>query len=216
MAMTLYNNDLSPFTARVRMQIRAKGLEGEIAIKPPPAEGYKDIIFTARVPGLDTGTGFRLPESEVIVEYIEDRFPARSLRGEGPEGAAKVRLVARIVDVYFQSGLGILFGQFAADPRDPKLVAEGIGKIEEALGYLEALIEGPAYAFENRVTLADCVLIAPLFFSGVAAPAFGADVFAGAPKVKAYFDALVANDAAAAKTVGEIGAALAAFQAARR
>jgi glutathione S-transferase len=77
------------------------------------------------------------------------------------------------------------------------------------------LIEGPRYAFENRVTLADCVLIAPLFFSTVAAPAFGADVLSKAPKVKAYYEALAANEPSAAKTVAEIGAALAAFQASR-
>jgi hypothetical protein len=36
-----------------------------------------------------------------------------------------------------------------------------------------------------------------------------------APKVKAYYEALAANEPSAAKTVAEIGAALAAFQASR-
>lgn len=217
MSMTLYNNDLSPFTARVRMQIRAKALENEIRITPrPEGDAYLKIVPTGRVPALDTGMGFVLPESETIVEFIEDAFPERSLRGHTALGKAKVRLLARYADVYLQAGLAPLFNQFSANPRDPAEVKRGIDAVTQALGYIEGVIEGPLFALENRLTTADCTLLAPLFFCNIVGGAFGADVFKNAPKTKAYFETITRDNAAAQQTAGEIGAAVAAFTSQQR
>ncbi len=217
MAMTLYNNDLSPYTARVRMQIHAKGLENEIRIAPrPEGDAYLKIAPTGRVPCLETGMGFNLPESDTIAEFIEDAFPERSLRGHSALGKAKVRLIARYVDTYLQPGMAPLFGQFAANPRDPAIVKQGIEATAQGLEYVEGVIEGPLFALENRLTTADCALIAPLFFANIIGPAFGQDVFKNAPKTKAYFQTISADNSSAQKTVGELAAAVAAFQASQR
>lgn len=217
MAMTLYNNDLSPFTARVRMQIHAKGLENEIRITPrPEGDAYLKINPTGRVPALDTGMGFVLPESDTILEFIEDAFPERSLRGHSALGKAKVRLLARYADVYLIPGLTPLFNQFSANPRDPAEVKRGLDAVTQALGYIEGVIEGPLFALENRLTTADCTLIAPLFFCNIIGPAFGADVYKNAPKTKAYFQTIASDNSSAQRTVGELSAAVAAFQAAQR
>jgi glutathione S-transferase len=50
-----------------------------------------------RVPILDDG--FLLPESDVIMEYLEERYPARPLLPQDPAGRARARLaVARFDD----------------------------------------------------------------------------------------------------------------------
>lgn len=217
MAMILYNNDLSPFTARVRMQIRAKGLENDIRIAPrPEGDAYLKINPTGRVPALDTGMGFVLPESDTIVEFIEDAFPERSLRGHTALGKAKVRLLARFADIYLTAGLTPLFNQFSANPRDPAEVKRGVDAVTQALGYIEGVIEGPLFALENRLTTADCTLIAPLFFCNIIGPAFGADVFRAAPKTRSYYEAITRDNEAARQTVAELGAAVAAFTAQQR
>ena len=36
MGMTLYQADLSPYAARVRIQLRAKGIEDEVKLELPP------------------------------------------------------------------------------------------------------------------------------------------------------------------------------------
>ena len=127
MPMKLYNADLSPFTGRVRLQIRAKGLENEIQIVPrPEPDLYKVISPTGKIPCLDTGLGFHLPESETICEFIEDSFPEPSLRGAGALGAARVRLFARLVDLYLLAGMNLLFGQFTANPRDTADYPDGV------------------------------------------------------------------------------------------
>jgi glutathione S-transferase len=210
--MKLYNADLSPFTSRVRIQIRAKGLESQIAISQrPEGDAYKAINPTGRVPSLDTGLGFVLPESETIAEYIEDNFPEPSLRGLTALSKAKVRLMSRIVDLYLMGGLQILFGQIQA--RDAAKIEEGLAKLSEGLGYVERYLEGPRYAIDNRLTLADCALAPALFFTNVIPSLFSKPPFLGFDKAKAYFEKL-SEDTYVAPVLGEMGAALRARQAA--
>ena len=83
-AMKLYEASLSPFAARCRIQIYAKGLSVEIA--PPPgglgSDEFRRVNPIGKVPVLDLGAGVVLPESEVICEYLEDAHPdaARCVR----------------------------------------------------------------------------------------------------------------------------------------
>ena len=110
MPLTLINANLSPYTTRNRIQIRAKGLENEIALAPRmELDAYKLIAPTGRIPCLDTGHGFHIIESETIAEYIEDVFPDLSLRGKDALSRAKVRLFSRLLDIYYLAGINILF-----------------------------------------------------------------------------------------------------------
>src|SRR5262252_6571413 len=101
MTMKLYSWDLSPYSARVRMQIYAKGLT-DIAIEPPPTYGtpkfYEDHPI-GRVPLLEID-GEAIPESDVIAAYLEEVYPEPSLLGATPWENARVRALARIGDIY--------------------------------------------------------------------------------------------------------------------
>lgn len=210
--MTLYNADLSPFTTRVRIQIRAKGLENDIAIvSRPDGDGYKAINPTGKVPCLDTGSGFNLPESETIAEFIEDSYPEPSLRGHTTLGKARVRLFSRFVDLYLMPGFSILFGQLNPAARDAAKVAEGVKKIDEALGHIEHFLEGPLYATQNRLTLADCALVPGLFFTTNVLPMAGGQPFGGRAKIKTYYETITRDDGQCARAVAEMADALAKF-----
>ena len=74
--MKLYSGDLSPFSARVRMQIYAKGIT-DIAIELPPHFGmpkFRETSPIGRIPVLDID-GDLIPESDVIAEYLEEIYP---------------------------------------------------------------------------------------------------------------------------------------------
>lgn len=209
MPMKLYNNDLSPYTGRVRIQIRAKGLENEIEIAPrPDADAYKALNPTGKVPSLDTGAGFVLPESETIAEYIEDCYPEPSLRGHTALSKAKVRLVARLVDLYVMGAMNILFAQSRAKPRDEALSAEGVAKLDEALTLIESYVGPRLYAVEDRLTLADCALVPALFFCTTMPRAFGKEPFLGHERLKAYYERITTDDAHCARVAQEMGVAL--------
>ena len=114
--MTLYSGDLSPFSARVRMQIYAKGIT-DIAIELPPHFGmpkFRDTAPIGRIPVLDVD-GDLIPESEVIAEYLEEIYPEPSLLGATPRETAHIRTIARLGDIYILNNMFMLSGQ--ARPR---------------------------------------------------------------------------------------------------
>ncbi|MES1202312.1 MAG: glutathione S-transferase family protein [Pseudomonadota bacterium] len=217
MPMKLMNADLSPYTTRNRIQIRAKGLENEIAIVPRmELDAYKLIAPTGRIPCLDTGTGFFLVESETIAEYIEDMFPEPSLRGRDPLARAKVRLFARLLDMYFLPGLNTLFGQFGANPRDPAKVDDGLAKLDEGLRHVEHYLhDDETYAVEERLTLADCALVPALFYANITPGVFSKEPFLGHAKALRYYERVTAKDAHLKRAVDEMGVSLQQFLAAR-
>ena len=100
MTMKLYSWDLSPYSARVRMQVYAKGLT-DIAIEQPPTYGtpkfYEDYPI-GRIPLLEID-GEAMPESDVIAEYLEEIYPEPSLLGATPRENAHIRTLARIGDI---------------------------------------------------------------------------------------------------------------------
>src|SRR6476659_7980360 len=98
--MKLYSEDTSPYSAIVRAAIYAKGLD--IPIEAPPggikSEAYRKVSLTGRVPCLVLDDGTPLPESAVIIDYLDEKFPDPPLRPGGPEGRARIALIRRIAE----------------------------------------------------------------------------------------------------------------------
>ena len=107
--MKLYSWDLSPYSARVRMQIYAKGLT-DIAIEQPPTYGtpkfYEDHPI-GRIPLLEID-GEAIPESAVIAEYLEEIYSEPSLLGATPRENGHIRTLARIGDIYLMNNTFML------------------------------------------------------------------------------------------------------------
>ena len=118
--MKLYSWDLSPYSARVRMQIYAKGLT-DIAIEQPPTYGtpkfYQDHPI-GRIPLLEID-GDAIPESAVIAEYLEEIYPEPSLLGATPRENAHIRTLARIGDIYLMNNTFMLAVRPASSPPRP-------------------------------------------------------------------------------------------------
>jgi glutathione S-transferase len=87
-----------PYCARVRIALAEKGVEYEtveIDLSQRPAWVY-DLNSTGRVPILDNG--FTLPESEVIMAYLEERYPQSPLLPGDPVARARARLLVHRFD----------------------------------------------------------------------------------------------------------------------
>jgi len=199
MVYKLYNNDLSPFAARCRMQFYAKGLDVEMlgvpgAISP---EDFAKLSPMHKVPILVVDD-FTIPESEVIAEYIEEVETAVSLLPEGVEERAKVRLLARIGDLYIMLALGKLFGQINPQGRDQELVKFLFVELDKGLGWLAHYLDGSKYAVGDRLSLADCALVPMLFFASKITPLFGREcVLCETPIVHSYFTQTLTDPAVA-------------------
>ena len=211
--MKLYDSMLSPYSARVRLQLYFKGIGIELVAVPQGgshAAEYARMNPLERIPTLDD-TGFFLPESSAIGEYIEDTHPTPSLRPSDLKERARMRVIFNIGDQYLLNPLFDLFKQADPKVRDPKLADEKMTELHKALAGLEHFISGKKYALGDTASLADCSLVPVLFFISAIGPMFGnADLLAGTPKVKAYFAAVQA-DPAVARIMQELATALSDF-----
>jgi len=206
MTMKLYSWDLSPYSARVRMQIYAKGLT-DIAIERPPTYGtpkfYQDHPI-GRVPLLEID-GEAIPESNVIAEYLEEIHPEPSLLGATPRENAHIRTLARIGDIYLMNNtfmLGVQTRVLAA--KTPVITGnEGIiallgGQLASNVKALDRMIGRDGFACLGRLTLADCALVPALFFLESVLPGTGlADPIAANANVAAYRAAIQGEECAA-------------------
>ena len=91
--MKLYDARRCPYCARVRIALAEKRLPYEtveIDLSARPAWLY-ELNPAGKVPVLDDG-GFVLPESDVILEYLDERYPEIPLLPEDPAARAAARL----------------------------------------------------------------------------------------------------------------------------
>ena len=200
--MKLYSWDLSPYSARVRMQIYAKGLT-DVAIEQPPPKFYQDHPI-GRVPLLEID-GEAIPESGVIAEYLEEIFPERSLLGATPRENAHIRTLARIGDIYLLNNTfmlavqtRVLAAQSPVTTGNEAIVALLAGQLASSTKALDRMIGREGFACLGRVTLADCALVPALFFLEAVLPGAGvADPIAANANVAAYWAAIQREEYAA-------------------
>ena len=197
--MKLYSGDLSPYSARVRMQIYAKGIT-DIALERPADFGlpaFRQRLPIGRIPVLDID-GDLMPESEVIAEYIEQIYPQPSLLGATARETAHIRTLARIGDVYLMNNMFMLSPQSRAADRDQGVVDLLGGQVVRNVKALDRMIGTDGFACCGRLTLADCALVPGLFMVENTLPFAGLeDPIPSLPNVAAYWRAIQQNEHAA-------------------
>lgn len=209
--MKLYNSNLSPFASRCRLQIYAKGLEVELAAPPGglASDEYKQINPTGKVPALEVD-GTVIPESHVIMAYLEETHPEPALMPADPLERARVRALATLADLYVMPWLVALFQQFPPNPQDPAVIAKALAEIEVGADRVEAFMGPGPFACGAELTLADCSLVPVFFFAVRIPPALGGrNPLDGRPKLQAWWNAVREHELVA-RVCGEMRDALAA------
>jgi glutathione S-transferase len=210
MTMKLYNMNLSNFATKSRIVVYEKGVNIEMA--PIPGTGMKSPEYLlinplGKVPTLDAD-GLIIAESEVINEYLEDKFPNPPLMPKTPEAKARVRAFTRFHDLYLDPPLRALFPQLNPKTRDDKVVTEKLGELQTRLDQLEAMLVTGGFAAGPEFTLADCALAPTTFFVTNLLPGFGAKApLEGRPKFAAWW-AKVQTRPSVGKALAEMGEAL--------
>jgi glutathione S-transferase len=199
--MKLYSVDLSPYSAKVRMQLYAKGLE-HVAIERPATfmtAAWRETSPIGRLPVLELDDGSIVPESDVIAAYVEEVFPTPSLLGATPGESADVRVLARLADAYLITNIFNLAGGQGRPAREGELRDRFVAGALRGLEALEQILDGAGgYACLGRMTLADCALVPALFMVENVLPHSAVDnPITASPKVGAYWVAIQSEPAAA-------------------
>jgi glutathione S-transferase len=143
--ITLYDADRCPYCARVRIVLAEKGVEYEtvqIDLSDRPAWIYEKNPL-GRVPVLEEDA-FVLPESAVINEYLEERYPEPPLWPADPGERGLGRLLVFRFDEFSKPYYALRRGDEGA--------AERFGV---ALAGLEALLEAQPHLSGRSFGLAD-------------------------------------------------------------
>ncbi|HWF75775.1 MAG TPA: glutathione S-transferase family protein [Caulobacteraceae bacterium] len=197
--MKLYSGDLSPYSARVRMQIYAKGIT-DIVIERPATFGmpqFREQNPIGRIPVLDID-GDLMPESDVIAEYLEEVYPTPSLLGASPRESARIRTLARIGDIYLMNNMFMLSPQTRAKTRNDGIVELLGGQVVRNMKALDRMIGRDGFACCGRLTLADCALVPAMFLVENVLPGTGLDnPIRTNPNADAYWTAIQHNEHAA-------------------
>jgi glutathione S-transferase len=204
--LKLYSADLSPYSARVRMQIYAKSLT-DIVVELPEHWGmpkFRERFPIGRLPVLDID-GDTIPESEVIAEYLEEVYPKPSLLGATPRENAHIRMLARLGDIYLINNVFALARQTGAlgrrtptAARDDRVSAQLVVEVQRNLKALDGFIGKDGFACYGRITLADCALVPSLFFVESVLPVVGVEApIPAVANVAAYWAAIQKNEHAA-------------------
>jgi glutathione S-transferase len=142
---TLYTADRCPYAARARIVLAEKGIAYEaveIDLDDRPAWMYEKNT-TGRVPVYEEDEGLVLPESEVIMEYLEERYPEPPLWPVDPAERALGRLWLqrfddRLGDAYYAARRG-----------------DGREQLDARLADLEHALEAQPYLSGREFSLAD-------------------------------------------------------------
>jgi glutathione S-transferase len=180
--LKLYGFSLSNYYNKVKLALLEKGVPFEEA----PAGAGLGAIDQAmsplnKVPYIETEQGC-LSESQVILDYIEARWPTPALIPADPWQAAKVREISTFMDLHVELCARQLYVQaFFGGSLPEKFTARVRAELEKNLvAFKQVAVFGP-YAAGDTFTLADCSVYPSLPLAALASKlVFGVDLVAQA------------------------------------
>lgn len=182
--MTLYSAASCPHSHKVRIVLAEKGVTADIVnvnLDKKPEE-LLSINPYGTVPTI-VDRDLILYESNIILEYLDERFPHPPLMPVYPVARAKLRLMMfRIEKDWYSLYRTIKHGE-------PAEVEAAKKQLQESLISISPLFEGQPYFLSEDFTLVDCCL-APLLWR---LPSMGIELGAKGKAITAYANRLFAR-----------------------
>lgn len=105
--VTVYEHPLSPYSQKVKIALREKGVAFDLALPGGLGAGGAADDFLranprAEVPVLIDGEA-AIFDSTIILEYVEDRWPSPPLLPATPLARARARTIEEVMDTHFEA-----------------------------------------------------------------------------------------------------------------
>lgn len=186
--MKLYYSPVSTYSQKALIALYEKGIpfEPEVVnlMSPEARTAYEAIYPLGKVPFLKCDDGWEVPESTIIIEFLEDRYPEtpRLIPAER-EAARQVRFIDRMCDWYVNEPVvELLFQKIGFRPADENRAAKARKQVALNYGYMEHRLANQDWVCASGFSMADCALIPPLFYAQFSAP------FADRPALARYWE----------------------------
>jgi glutathione S-transferase len=216
--MKLYYHPLSPYSQKALVALFEANAPFEPVVTnlfdPAVRASYKaEVNPLVKIPFLMRDNGWAVPESSIILEYIDQYFPTeQSLIPTDRDKARQARFYDRLGDLYLiEKGSILWFESMKPEAaRNGELIERTLEQGKTALGLFDKELRNKEFLLADRFTMAD---ISPAIGTAGLVNA-GVDL-APYPNVAAWYARIWARPSF--QRVGaEIGAALAAMAAAAK
>ena len=200
--MIVHGSTVSPFVRKVMVFAAEKGLT---ATHKPTGMGPKSAEFMAispfgKIPAFEDGD-YSLCDSSAIVHYIDAAYPEHSLIPTEAKARGRAVWFDEYADTIMFAAFAPVFWNRALAPRLKMPVDEAAAVKAETelvppvLAYLESVVPDSGFLIEDRLTLADIAVCAPVV-NGL----YGGAVIDAAqyPRAAAYSAAILARPSFAA------------------
>jgi glutathione S-transferase len=188
MTLKLHYHPFSSFCQKVLVALyeREVPFEGVLVGDPESRAALERLWPMGKFPLLrDEARGETVPESSVIIEYLDLRHPGPPpLVPTDPEAALKARQWDRFFDHYVEVPLQKVVGDSLRPEgaRDPHGVGEAKAVLVRAYDHLEEeLAADGGWIAGETFTIADCGAAPALFYAAKVEP------FGGRPRLEAYY-----------------------------
>ncbi|HXC57006.1 MAG TPA: glutathione S-transferase family protein [Rhizomicrobium sp.] len=106
MTVIVYEHPLSPYAQKVKIALDEKGVAYEAKMPAAIGSGQPDLDFLkanprGEVPAL-IDDGFAVFDSTIILEYIEDKWPAPAMLPKGAQERSTARTIEEVMDTLFE------------------------------------------------------------------------------------------------------------------
>ncbi|HEY2517071.1 MAG TPA: glutathione S-transferase family protein [Polyangiaceae bacterium] len=190
--MHLYFHPLSTYSQKTLIALYEKDVrftpEVVSTLDPVSRAAYKKIYPLAKLPLL-VDADRSIPESSIIIEYIDQRIAgpaAARLIPSDPEASRRVRFHDRMFDLYLNNPVSTLFFDSRKPPekQNPEAAASARETIEHVYDYLENHLAKNTWAYGDTFTMADCAAAPALGYLRMIQP------FSSRPRISTYWNRL--------------------------
>ena len=166
----LHGASASPFVRKVRVALQEKGIAYELDPVMPfnVSAEYKKMSPLGKIPCYTPKEGVHIPDSSVIVAYLERTDKNNSLYPDNAEDYARALFLEEYGDSVLVAALGTVFFQrvvgpiFLGQATDEKAIANALEvQLPPLLTWLDEQIAGKEFFVGDRLSIADIAIASP-------------------------------------------------------
>jgi glutathione S-transferase len=180
--MDLYFSYLSTYSQKVLLGMYEKDvpfIPHQVDLNDEQARAeYRALYPFGKVPLLIRDDGRMIPESTIILEYVDMAFEQGPvLIPRDTELGRRTRFMDRMCDLYLNDPVvNLIFESWKPEAdRDPQLISESSERIGTMYRFMDDHLAQHGYMSGDTFTLADCAAMPVLFYANSFAPFGGFD-----------------------------------------
>ncbi len=175
--MKLYYHPVSSYSQKTVMAFHEKGVSFQpelVSLMDPQSRAaFLKVSALGKLPVLVLDDGWKIPESSIIIEYLDGHFPTGTrLIAEDKDLARQTRFHDRMADLYVNDSVSRIFfdSRKPEAERDPKGVAQARERLDYLFGLLDERLAKNTWVMGDSFSMADCALAPPLGYARMLHP----------------------------------------------